>query len=120
MADIDLSIYKEDGSVGWYAEELARVGKEKIDAMYAALYEMADRLEAGQGIDIVKLCKNPENRRIAVKAGCEIIDTYKVRAGNRLRALRESKTTRSGADVQRTLGKQFEFNSTYTVLRRWN
>ena len=114
MTDIDLSIYKEDGSVGWYAEELARVGKEKIDAMYAALYEMADRLEAGQGIDIVKLCKNPGNRRIAVKAGCVIIDTYKVRAGNRLRALREY------VDVQNILGKQFEFNSTYTVLRRWN
>ncbi len=120
MADIDLSIYKEDGSVGWYAEELARVGKEKIDAMYAALYEMADRLEVGQGIDIVKLCKNPENRRIAVKAGCEIIDTYKVRAGNRLRALRESSAAHSDADVQNTLGKQFEFNGTYTVLRRWN
>ena len=117
---IDLSKYKEDGSVGWYTEELERVGKNRIDAMYNALYDLAERLDVGQGIDIVKLCKDPLNYRIVVKAGCEIIDTYRIRQGNRLRALREGKKTLTRDDILSAIGKQFEFNSTYTVLRRYN
>lgn len=75
--DIDLSIYAEDGTTNWYRWEVARLGEDRVREMYNALYKRAADMPVGTAIDIMELCKDQKNLRLAVKICCEIIDTYR-------------------------------------------
>lgn len=74
---IDLSRFREDGSTGWYYEEQARIGEQRMQELYNRLYRLAEKMQCGTSINLLEACKNPENLRLAVKICCEIIDTYR-------------------------------------------
>ena len=73
----DLSCFREDGSKEWYNEELARIGEQRMREMYNSMYRLAAKMPCGSSINLLNVCKNPENLRLAVKICCEIIDTYR-------------------------------------------
>lgn len=120
LLNIDLSKFRDDGNREWYNEELKRVGEKRLETMYNVLYELAYNLEVGEWIDLVRICRNPENYRIIVKIGCEIISLYAFGYANRLQHLQETKPDATLADKLRLEGRQFVFNGTYTKLRRIN
>ncbi len=114
----DLSLYREDGSIEWYAEEVARVGENRLRAMYCYLYRLAASLHIGECIDILKICSDEQNHRIAVKVCCEIINTYRLGWLNRTKRLQEQKKKPTVADEVQATGLQFEFNETFTRMKR--
>ena len=117
---VDLSIYKDNGDDNWYMEEQERVGIDRLRKQYAYLYNLADHLRRGESIDLIKICSDPQNRRIAVKICCEICNMRRFGWRHRLEQLLADKPTATLAERNATLGKQYAFNKTYTRFIRIN
>lgn len=97
---------------------MKRVGEKRLLAMYNYLYRLAASLRVDDCIHILKICSNPQDQRIAVKACCEIEDTYRLGWRNRIERLRGRKKTVTLRDEMRVMGTQFYMNKEYNTLRR--
>lgn len=117
---INLSVFRDDGSTFWFEEEKKRVGESRLRMMQSYLYKLADMLQVNDEIDIVRICRDKQNYRIAVKTCCEIVRTYEQGWHNRMERLHERQKKVTIVDEVQAIGKQFQFNPTCTRLTRIN
>ena len=95
---IDLSCYRWDGSWGWFKEASeTEDGRKKLMAQFDYLSERMRQMKVGEKLSILKICSNPAYYGAAVRIACINILSW-----------------RSYKDKQR----EYEFNNTYTEVRR--
>lgn len=76
METVDLSQYREDGSIEWYYEEKDRIGEERMYKLREYMYAKAAQMRCGTSINLLEFCTDKANLRLLVKICCDIIISY--------------------------------------------
>ena len=96
---IDLSCYRWDGSWEWMKEAQATESDSKrVMAQFYWLCDKMRQMKVGEKLSVLKICSNPAYYGIAVRMMCINILAWK--------------------STYRAEKRDYEFNDTYTELRR--
>jgi len=96
---IDLSCYRWEGEWDWLKEaQSTEAGRKRIMAQIDCLEEMMRGMKIGDEFSIINICSNPKYYSVAVKIVCIIILSWR--------------------SLYRKEQREYEFNNTYTKVRR--